>query len=93
MTVEIIGPEFSAMGYISGGIKQPISDTETLVIADIKRRQELGVKKYGTTLAYNPLTLEQWLNHQYEELLDGALYCKRAIQEVQMTNVTKGESK
>jgi hypothetical protein len=59
-----------------------VRDTESLVIADILARQELGKKKYGTTLAENPLLLRAWLEHQYFELLDAALYCKRAMQEM-----------
>ena len=57
-------------------------DTETQVCADIKRRQELGIAKYGTTVAQNPLDLRQWLQHAYEEKLDAAVYMKRAIQEL-----------
>ena len=57
-------------------------DTETQVCADIKRRQELGIAKYGTTVAQNPLDLRQWLQHSYEEQLDNAIYTKRAIQEL-----------
>ena len=60
----------------------PIKDTETEVCADIKRRQELGIAKYGTTVAQNPLELRQWLQHAYEEKLDDAVYMKRAIQEL-----------
>ena len=56
-------------------------DTETLVCQDIKARQSLGIAKYGTTVAGNPLTLVEWLNHAYEECLDQAVYLKRAIQE------------
>ena len=59
-----------------------IKDTETEVCADIKRRQELGIAKYGTTVAQNPLELRQWLQHAYEEKLDDAVYMKRAIQEL-----------
>lgn len=59
-----------------------IKDTETEVCADIKRRQELGIAKYGTTVAQNPLDLRQWLQHAYEEKLDDAVYMKRAIQEL-----------
>ena len=61
---------------------QAFEDTESLVIADIKRRQELGIAKYGTTVAQNPLELRQWLQHAYEEKLDDAVYMKRAIQEL-----------
>ena len=59
-----------------------IKDTESEVCADIKRRQELGIAKYGTTVAQNPLDLRQWLQHAYEEKLDDAVYMKRAIQEL-----------
>ena len=59
-----------------------IKDTETEVCADIKRRQELGIAEYGTTVAQNPLELRQWLQHAYEEKLDDVVYMKRAIQEL-----------
>lgn len=57
-------------------------DIEQQVCADILERQQLGIKKYGTTLAQNPLDLRQWLTHQYQELLDAALYCRRALAEL-----------
>ena len=57
-------------------------DTETQVCEDIKNRQQLGINKYGTTVAQNPLDLRQWLQHSYEEKLDDAVYMKRAIQEL-----------
>lgn len=60
---------------------------EALVCADIAERQKLGLAKYGTTLADNQLELKEWLVHQYQELLDAALYCKRAI--VQIENEEK----
>jgi hypothetical protein len=59
-----------------------MTDTESQVIADIQRRQLVGLQKYGMTVSENPLNLRQWLQHQYEELLDAAIYCKRAIQEM-----------
>lgn len=59
-----------------------IPDTETLVAADIQQRQALGLKKYGVSVANNPLTLRQWLQHAYEETLDQAVYLKRSIQEI-----------
>ena len=55
---------------------------EAEVCADIARRQAFGKNKYGTTVAENPLSLRCWLVHQYEELLDAAIYCKRAIAEI-----------
>lgn len=55
---------------------------EKMVCEDIARRQAHGIAKYGTTVADNPLSLQQWLQHQYEELLDAAVYCRRAIEEL-----------
>lgn len=59
-----------------------IKDTEFEVIQDIIERKKKGFDKYGVSVADSPLALRQWLQHQYEELLDAAIYCKRAIQEI-----------
>ena len=59
-----------------------INDTEAIVCVDIRYRQQLGLNKYGTTVANNPLTRKQWLQHAYEECLDQAVYLKRLIQEL-----------
>lgn len=56
--------------------------TEARVIAMIAKRQSLGLAKYGTTVEANPLPLRAWLQHQLEELLDAAIYCQRAIEEM-----------
>lgn len=58
-----------------------IEDTESLVCVDIRYRQQLGIRKYGTTVAGNPLTEDQWLQHAYEEALDLSLYLRRLIQQ------------
>ena len=55
---------------------------EANVCLDIGSRQEMGIAKYGTTVADNPLSLRQWLQHAYEETLDKAIYLKRAIAEI-----------
>ena len=55
---------------------------EASVCIEIARRQEMGIAKYGTTVADNPLSLRQWLQHAYEETLDKAIYLKRAIAEI-----------
>lgn len=59
-----------------------VKDTEFEVIQDIIDRKKKGFVKYGVSVAENPLVLKAWLQHQYEELLDAAIYCKRAIQEI-----------
>ena len=47
------------------------------IISKFKQRSETGIKKYGTTLDRNDLTVEQWLNHLEEELMDAILYCHK----------------
>lgn len=54
-----------------------------IVALDIAARQQLGVKKYGVTVADNPLSLKQWLQHAYEEGLDQVIYLKRAIRQLE----------
>lgn len=56
--------------------------TEARVCYDIAARQLKGVTKYGVTVAENPLTLREWLQHAYEETLDQAVYLRRAIEEM-----------
>lgn len=55
------------------------SGTEAAVCADVAARQQLGIAKYGTTVADNPLSRRQWAQHAYEEALDLAVYLKRLM--------------
>lgn len=55
---------------------------EADLCAEIAARQIKGIQKYGTTVADNPLTLREWLQHALEEALDQAVYLKRAIAEL-----------
>ena len=55
---------------------------EAAVCEDIAKRQQLGIGKYGGTVADNPLDLREWLQHAYEECLDQAVYLKRAMAEI-----------
>lgn len=41
---------------------------EAIVCADIAKRQALGIKKYGTTVADNPLSLREW--HEFVDSSD-----------------------
>jgi hypothetical protein len=59
-----------------------MKDTEQEVCKNILDRQQLGIKKYGRTVAGNSLTERQWLQHAYEEALDLSIYLKRLIQEM-----------
>lgn len=68
------------------------SGTEALVCADLEQRgaysgvaediadrQQLGLRKYGVSLADARLSPKQTLQHAYEEALDLANYLKRLI--------------
>lgn len=52
------------------------------VRADLLRRSQFGIAKYGTTLDRTDLSLRDWLQHAYEECLDQANYLKRSIREI-----------
>lgn len=63
-----------------------MNDIEQKVCQDILARQQVGIRKYGTTVAQNPLELKQWLQHAYEECLDQAVYLRRAMEELKIDN-------
>ena len=56
-----------------------LSGIELQVTKDIAMRQQWGLAKYKTTVADNPLSRKQWLQHAYEEALDLAVYLKKVI--------------
>lgn len=66
-----------ARGTNPDGIGFSATGIEAEVCQDIAKRQAMGLKKYGTTVADNPLTKKQWIQHAYEEALDLAVYLKR----------------
>lgn len=53
------------------------------VRADLDRRSQIGLKKYGGPLATNPADLLGKLTHAYEEVLDLANYLKWATMELE----------
>lgn len=59
-----------------------LTGTEYEVCVLIAERQQRGVRKYGTTVSANPLTLREWLQHALEESLDHAIYLQRAIEQI-----------
>ena len=46
---------------------------------DLQKREQKGIKTYGTTLDNADLNNLQLLNHLYEELLDSVFYIKKLI--------------
>ena len=52
----------------------PIVDS---IVHQFKKRSELGIAKYGTTLYDNELDLMEWIEHTKQELMDAVLYLER----------------
>ena len=48
------------------------------VINKIKSRSDVGYKKYGVTLHNDEQSLETWLTHIQEELMDAVNYIEKA---------------
>jgi hypothetical protein len=44
------------------------------VIAKLRERAAVGLRKYGVTTADNPLTPTEWMQHLQEELMDACVY-------------------
>ena len=47
------------------------------VINKIKQRSDVGYKKYGVTLQDDDHTLDKWLTHIQEELMDAVNYIEK----------------
>ncbi|WP_197682161.1 hypothetical protein [Methylobacterium aquaticum] len=60
----------------------PLDPVVEAVRADLLSRSQVGIAKYGVTLARTDLNLRDWLQHAYEETLDQANYLKRSILEL-----------
>lgn len=54
-----------------------MSSIEERVIESIRQRANLGKAKYGATMDRTDLSLQQWLQHLQEELLDAAVYVEK----------------
>jgi len=48
------------------------------VVDKIKRRSDVGYKKYGVTLYDDDQPLDAWLTHLQEELMDAVNYLEKA---------------
>jgi len=68
-----------------------VDDAVEFVKKEFDYRSCKGIKKYGTTLTENKLSLLEWLQHAKEEAMDQVLYLQRAIDEIRSEedNTTK----
>ena len=58
-----------------------MSKIEEQVIEQIRKRAEVGERKYGVTLERKDLNLLKWLQHLQEELMDAACYIEKLKEE------------
>lgn len=66
-------------------MNQEVKDQIVLaVMAKFAERSATGLRKYGTTLDREDLTLDQWINHLLEELMDATLYLSRIKKEIEL---------
>tara|TARA_R110000744_G_scaffold286824_2_gene398115 strand:- start:49 stop:240 length:192 start_codon:yes stop_codon:yes gene_type:complete len=54
-----------------------LSRIEEKIILMIQERAMKGETKYGTTMERGDLSIQEWLTHLQEELLDGAVYIQK----------------
>jgi predicted nucleic acid-binding Zn-ribbon protein len=65
-------------------MEQKVEDPIVLkVMAKYYERSQLGINKYGTTLAREDLELTDWLTHAQDEAMDLSLYIERIKQEIE----------
>lgn len=63
-----------------------MSRIEEQVIEQIRKRAEVGERKYGVTLERKDLNLLEWLQHLQEELMDAACYVEKLKEEYAENN-------
>ena len=69
-------------------MNQEVKDQVVLsVMAKYAERSATGLRKYGTTLDREDLTLDQWINHLLEELMDATLYLERIKKDITLIEV------
>lgn len=56
-----------------------MSESLTSVIQKMSEREQLGIRKYGTTVDRKDLTHREWLIHTQEELMDAVLYIEAQL--------------
>ena len=70
-------------------MEKEITDKVVLsVMEKYAERSATGLRKYGTTLDREDLTLDQWINHLLEELMDATLYLSRIKKEIEPVSYT-----
>ena len=69
-------------------MNQEVKDQIVLsVMAKYAERSATGLRKYGVTLDREDLTLDQWITHLQQELMDATLYLERIKKDITLLEV------
>jgi hypothetical protein len=47
------------------------------VVSKMRNRSAVGIKKYNTTMDRKDLSVEDWMTHLQEELMDAVIYLQK----------------
>lgn len=83
ITVKIDASEAAALVEKAVCNVSGCSGVTAALIGQLLARDSHGREKYGTTLDRGDLSLSDWLQHQAEELMDGAGYALAAKREAE----------
>lgn len=53
------------------------------LFTEFTNREQRGLSKYGKTMDRNDLSLDEWMQHFKEELMDGLLYLQKLQNDTQ----------
>ena len=68
-----------------------MSSIEETVCNKIRQRADVGLKKYGVSMADEVLSRYDWLVHAQSEAMDLAIYLEKLIQMELMEMIKNGE--
>ena len=60
-------------------MREDLDSVNRELIQKVIDRAELGVRKYGTTMDREDLSLLNWLQHLQEEMLDACVYIQKIL--------------
>ena len=73
--------------------REPIDRVSSALVGKIINRTKRGRITYGATMERNDLGPFEWGVHLHEELIDGALYLERLLQDMQALLDRRGKPK
>jgi hypothetical protein len=88
--VERANKTFSGPNLVSEGSITGVDPIVERVREKFEKRSTVGLRKYGVGLDRSDLSRKEWFIHAQQELMDGALYLERCIQEEEGLELKKG---